>query len=396
MGTATQEITASESNVSAPRLHLSHLDGLRGLAALYVVLYHACGDNRLPIHSKNFPSGLKYLISLISFGQAAVAIFIVLSGYCLMIPLVEANTTFLRGGIVDYLKRRAKRILPVYYAALAVSLLLIFSIPGMNQFSNSGWDASLPAFKMDNLISHLFLVHNLSDSWSHKIDYPMWSVATEWQIYFVFALVLLPIWRRFGWVSTIIGALILGAIPHWLFRGKVDGANFEFIGLFAFGMAGAIISFSHKKAEIDLRNRTPWGALAILCLIPIVYFAKFRAHGDWTHLVLSNIVLGLATVFLLIYCAKLLINTDSNSSSMVIRILSAKASVNLGKFSYSLYLIHAPVLALFTLAIKHYSFSVAGTVVLYLLVGVPLTVLTAYLFFLAFEKPFLVKRKTIR
>ncbi len=370
-----------------------HLDGLRGLAALYVVFYHAVGDNRIPIHDKEFPSVVRYLISLISFGQAAVAIFIVLSGYCLMMPLAQLDTTFLRGGVVEYLKRRARRILPVYYAALIISLLLIAAIPALNRISESGWDASLPAFRTDIIVSHLLLFHNLSDNWSHKIDYPMWSVATEWQIYFIFALILLPLQRRFGLAVTVISATLLGLIPHWLFNRTVDKACFEFIGLFAFGMAGAVISFSSLVHHNSIRNKIPWGTLALILLLPIAYFAKFRAQGDWAHLVLSNIVLGLATVCLLIYCANALQSADEQSLPLSVRFLKAKPCVVLGSFSYSLYLIHAPVLALLTAALNKFHLTAATTVEVYLIGAVPLCVLAAYLFYLLFEKPFLVKRK---
>ena len=222
---------------------------------------------------------------------------------------------------------------------------------------------------------------------------PSDHLATEWQIYFVFALILLPLWRRFGLTVTVVAALALGIAPHWLFRGNLDEATFEFIGLFAFGMAGAIISFSTNTSELRLRNRIPWGSLTLFSLLPIAYFAKFRAPGDWPHLVLGNIILGLATMCLLIYCANSLLNTNTNSSPIVLRFLRAKPCVVLGSFSYSLYLIHAPVLALVTIGMRHLQLSTAGMVAAYFFGAVPLCVIAAYLFYLVFEKPFLTKSK---
>ena len=135
------------ADVGKDRSHLLHLDGIRGLTAFYVVLHHTCRNYWNPAHKNEFPFWLRRLVDFTSFGQAAVAIFIVLSGYCLMMPLLQSNTTVLRGGLVEYFKRRATRILPVYFAALGVTLLLIALIPAMNRMSNSGWDAALPAFR---------------------------------------------------------------------------------------------------------------------------------------------------------------------------------------------------------------------------------------------------------
>ncbi len=379
------------SVVPRDRSHLQHLDGIRGLTAFYVVLHHTCRNYWNPSHKNEFPFWLRRLIDFTSFGQAAVAIFIVLSGYCLMMPLIQSNNTFLRGGVVEYFKRRARRILPVYYAALGVCLLLIASIPVMNRISNSGWDGALPAFKWDIIVSHILLFQNLSVGWKNKIDPPMWSVATEWQIYFVFALILLPVWRRFGMMVTVFVALALGVIPHWLFHGRVDVATFEYIGLFSFGMAGAELSFSTSIGKIPFRNHNLWGVCS-LGLILIAHFAKFRVHSEWIFLVMSNVVIGLATMCLLNYCAIALLYSDLKTLPIVVRFLQAKPCVVLGSFSYSLYLIHGPVLALVYFSMRPLHFSERAMAETFLFTAVPISVVSAYLFYLAFEKPFLAKR----
>jgi peptidoglycan/LPS O-acetylase OafA/YrhL len=382
---------------SQKRIHISHLDGLRGLAALYVVLCHAYQGTHLPEHGGGVPSWLNHLLEVISFARLSVAVFIVLSGYCLMMPVVQHADSALRGGLLKYLKRRAKRILPPYYAAGLISLLLIAFVPGMGTIRNVGWDDSLPAFHWDILVSHLFLIHNLSENWSHKIDYPMWSVATEWQIYFIFPLLLL-LWRRFGLLAAVGTAFAAGLAPHWLFQGRVDGASFVFIGLFALGMAGAVLSFSARHKIINfLRTRLPWGVLTLVMLAPVAYFAKFRGNLDWSHVVLNNIAMGLATMCVLVYCAQSLWASKRDTpkpkaSPLIVKLLQSRPFVALGSFSYSLYLIHAPVLALVALGTARFSVSASVAIALSLFVAVPVSIIAAYLFFLAFERPFLVKR----
>src|SRR4051812_10624228 len=89
------------------------LDGLRGLAALYVVLHHASQDVPAPM-LRGWAAAARFLLR---HGHFAVAVFIVLSGYCLMRPVARDASRQIRGGTLAYLRRRAWRILPPYYAA---------------------------------------------------------------------------------------------------------------------------------------------------------------------------------------------------------------------------------------------------------------------------------------
>ena len=77
------------TSVKPPRVRLDFLDGIRGLSALYVVLYHA-----IPPKAVVGTSAAHNLVRKMTFpihqGHLAVAIFIVLSGYCLMLPIAKS------------------------------------------------------------------------------------------------------------------------------------------------------------------------------------------------------------------------------------------------------------------------------------------------------------------
>src|ERR1041385_1529951 len=88
---ATTESATSEAHANS-RVHLAYLDGLRGLAALYIVLYHA--QSML----SGLPSKVDLGLSVITLGRFSVTIFIVLSGYCLMLPVASSHTQQLKGG----------------------------------------------------------------------------------------------------------------------------------------------------------------------------------------------------------------------------------------------------------------------------------------------------------
>src|SRR5882724_12742624 len=220
--------------VKKETLRLEYLDGLRAVAALYVVLFHAgVGFNSGPL------SGVARIVwHTLVFGHDAVAILIVLSGYCLMLPVARAEGQLARG-LWHYFARRAWRILPPYYAAVLGSLLLLALVPALETPTTTIWADSFPAFGLAPVGSHLLLIHNLYRSLANRIDGPLWSVATEWQIYFFFPLLLLPIWRRLGAALRVLVGFIVGGSLLWLAPEAADTAASWYLGLFALGMGAA-------------------------------------------------------------------------------------------------------------------------------------------------------------
>src|SRR5262245_17117716 len=118
-------MAAAAPNPQEPprRMHLKHVEGLRAIAALVVFLNHAYAqvwEQQGARPPAGLLSPLRY--SMVA-GHLSVAVFIVISGFCLALPVVK-NGDELRGGVLAFLKRRAWRILPPYYAAMALSLFL--------------------------------------------------------------------------------------------------------------------------------------------------------------------------------------------------------------------------------------------------------------------------------
>jgi peptidoglycan/LPS O-acetylase OafA/YrhL len=365
--------------------HFAYLDGLRGLAALYVVLHHF-----LLWSAPGLPIWIIWLLSWTQFGHFAVDIFITLSGFCLMLPIATSSATDVQGGLSGFVGRRARRILPPYWAALTFAIIVAWCS------HSSPYNSQLT---VGNIVSHFLLLHDMRATWSESLDMAMWSIAPEWQIYFVFALVLLPIWRRFGSLITAISGFALGIIPHLLLK---PGYNFDwacpwYIGLFALGMAGATMVFSPTSRLIWPPKRFLW--LALLLLIP---YAATKSIGgstlsdqvnefEWVKDVLGGVI---AQSFI-IYCALSAKSSSDITTPFALRLLKSRPVVLLGTFSYSLYLVHCIVLMEFVEIQKALNLSPMHALLLRAAVGIPSAILFAYLFFLVFERPFLVKRKTI-
>lgn len=366
-----------------PRLHLSYLDGVRGLAALYIVAHHAYMEGRGD--EKGLSPWIDLATQWLYPGPSAVGVFIVLSGFCLMLPVVRSTDGRLPGGLRDFLRRRARRILPPYYAAMALSLLLIAFVPDLGcMMPNSRWNNSLPAFQPGVLLSHLFLLHNLNADWLWKIDYPMWSVSTEWEIYFVFGLVLLPLWKRFGFWGVLLVTFVLAKLLDPTFH----YAAFVYLFLFALGMTGAEIGFPKGSASERRLSSVPWGGLAAGLGALFALTFPFCASNAFSQAIfLSDDLVGLATMCLLVYGAREI--QEGHACAPVMRILQSRPIVMLGTFSYSLYLCHAPLLALLNIARRHAHLSNGEAIALLLGLGLPLCLFASYIFYLAFERPFL-------
>ncbi len=374
----------SDVRPDAP-VRLDHLDGLRAVTALYVVLFHVWQFYQMRSLGA-LPPGVWRAAYVLAYGRSAVSIFIVLSGYCLMLPVARSGA--LRGGTREFFRRRARRILPPYYAAL-------LGITGLQTLAavlrhHAGLPVGRGAF-----LSHLFLIHNWRPDWEYQIDVPMWSVAVECQIYLFFPFLLLPLWRRFGIGAAVAAAFAVGLAPHFLLH-RFDESSPWYLGLFALGMAGATVAHSPQERFLRLR-RAPWGLLSGLfglAFVGAVFWAQggglhfdpysVNGEGQWP----TDVIVGLATACLLIHGAR----RDAHPSP-AIRLLSARPLVALGTFSYSLYLIHYPVLQHLRDAAVRLRLGPVPTFVLLVTLGVGAAVAAAYAFFLAFERPFLVRRR---
>jgi peptidoglycan/LPS O-acetylase OafA/YrhL len=367
------------------RVHLHYLDGLRGIAALYVVAVHIepAMEETLPYFWLLFEKTLRY-------GAFSVVIFIVLSGYVLMLPVVRSQNNFVSGGLWGYMKRRSRRILPPYYATLLGCLLLASIIFLLETFTNFQWNEIAgkgpfsPHFSWIDVFSHLLLIHNFSRTTHMTINPPMWSVATEWQLYFLFSILLLPIWRRFGLRSVVITAFIVGILPFYILHDFSMASSSWFLGLFVLGMVAAEIGFSQKSQLIALKNSLPWGILAII-FIPFALLAEWKQLG--LPIWIGQSFFGIAAACLFIYSTQFVI--EGKKLPSVLAIFEHPWAIALGKFSYSLYLTHGPVLVmvrycLFSLNLTPFTFAAASY-----LIGTAVSLLVAYWFYLIFERPFM-------
>src|SRR5262245_42211056 len=333
------------------RPHLKHVDGMRALAALVVFVNHAYAqawDTVRQEHPGGIFSPFRYFMVA---GHLSVTVFIVISGFCLALPIIAADGE-LRGGTLSFFKRRARRILPPYYGAVALCLALIWTIIGDK--TGTLWDFPIlvkePGTTKIAIISHLLLVQDLFAT--SKINYVFWSIAVEWHIYFFFPLFVWA-YKRFGPAVTVVTVFVVGyALRIGFSDTRVARASPHFLGMFMLGMLAAHIAYSPRDFYLAARQRFPWawiGLSAFLVLGALVAWWGIDAATQRFYIL--DVPAGTLAF------AALVLSSRSEQAALH-RLLSWKPLAAVGVFSYSVYLIHASLLRVAWQYVLH---SLAGT-----------------------------------
>ncbi len=329
------------AGIRASASFFPELESLRGWAILLVFLFHAdgaiTGDG--PIGTTVSPA-----LAFITAGHTGVTLFFVLSAFLLARPFLEEGRGGRRVERKNFFRRRVLRIMPLYAAAVAAAVAL--------SYSNAG-------ALVDGLCA-LFFLNSFTGSVSSLIPYSAvwWSLATEVQFYLVLPLLGLSLRTRIGRIIGI-AVLLAWAIAYavvttddsLLSAGARFRLNLSLPGrapAFLFGVAAAWVVLHHGERIRLAMQKQAWlrnGGADLLLLASLsvlgLLLQKVTARGfisaeitmsAW-HLVES---LLWTTILMLVVLAPL--RTRAVISNRLMGIL--------GLLSYSLYLIHEPILFL--------------------------------------------------
>jgi peptidoglycan/LPS O-acetylase OafA/YrhL len=347
------------------------LDGIRGAAAMFVVLHHMWLAVWPAFPRDTGPWWLSWLL----YGHLAVAVFIVVSGFSLALAPMRHGGT-LNGGPRRFLRRRAWRILPPYWVALVFSTIIaayfMQPIPTTSALARG-------------FVVHAVLLQDITGSLAPNGAF--WSIAIEWQIYFVFPLILL-FGRKTSLGTAVMSTVGLVLIAHYIAGvgspwSKLDHLTPQFLALFSLGVLAVYVGQGDRGAKL----RRPLMLVALAAFVAFVSLAL--VHGSvWmvARYFWIDLLFGFAV-------ACLLAGMSSGGGHRGRRLLASRVGRRLGLFSYSIYLMHAPlvgVLAQHVFGPLHLTRLVTFT--LLLAVGLPVIILLCYGFHLAFEAPFLEHR----
>jgi len=356
-----------------PVSRLPFLEALRGLAALYVVLGHICSladPAKLLGHDDHAPEWLQTAMRPFQFGHLAVAAFIVLSGFCLQLSLFSRADGQV-GGLKHFYRRRAKRILPAYYACLAFSvavcLLVTANQPDLSRF--------LPVTQ-ENVLAHIFLVHNFDPAWMYKINGVLWSIALEAQLYVLFPLLVLSVVKTGRFFTVVTTTAIALAVMEWVPR--APKLYPWYLPMFVAGMVAAHLAY-RPSLKVGTRPWLGWVVFFVGCGI-VGYYATDK--NPLVALAASDAGIAVAVSSL---CYAL----TTSQQGPLINLMSKRPLVLLGSFSYSLYLMHHPILQI-VYGARPATANDEWSICAYLLwAGLPTVLIGTYIFSLIFERPFM-------
>ncbi|MGW0064102.1 acyltransferase family protein [Streptosporangium sandarakinum] len=347
------------------RSRLPGLDGIRGVAALFVLVHH-CRLLAFPGYPADTgPGWLSWLV----YGHFAVVVFIVLSGFSLAVS--PARSGWRLGGVRRFARRRAWRILPPYWAALVFSLVVAWTLapqPG----------EGVPTAK--SVLVYGLLLHDVLGAPSPNGAF--WSIAVEAQLYLVFPLLLLVLRRAGAFVmlaavTAVVAAVgLLAPVSHPV--SLLLRLTPQFAALFAAGVVAAGVLAAGERVQ-----RFPWHRVAALACVPVL--ALVVARGPvWTveHYYWVDLALGPAV-------ALLLAGVATGRPVALVRLLDTRPVRSLGSFSYTLYLVHAPiVVAIHRLVVAPHVPGGVPAFLVTLAVAGPVSLVAARSFAAVFELPF--------
>lgn len=309
------------SNIQQQRLLA--IDGLRALAITLVVLFH---------YTKEFFPGHRFF----SFGWSGVDLFFVISGFVLYYQVKRRYRTEGKTHYLSYLRNRALRIIPAYYASLLAMLLLF----GRNKFFTS-------VFYM-----HLSFLYVFDYDVAISIQPLYWTLAVEVQFYLMLILFAPLLTGRNG-MKWLISLIVLNLVYRLIFQfffsplsstGLVLGNILPGrISEFCYGMIIAKIFLEKTELMNKLRknlNIIITAILAFICIFICWYIWLKKGDSVLDHRLVNIIYyplvgLGFGLFFLLVMIFPWLN-----------RIMSLKTVTFIGIISYSIYLWHVFALRL--------------------------------------------------
>ncbi|MBP0596924.1 acyltransferase [Herbaspirillum sp. LeCh32-8] len=330
-------MTDSSSTPASKQAHLPWLDGLRGLAAFWVLASHV-----------QILSGLRDL-PVLSWGGIAVDLFMLLSGFLM------AHNYFLRRQaepwgesrtFVLFWLRRFFRIAPLYYLLLIVAV----GIGGMLADGRSAIAAIWPNTATPlrrylddsaiNFLAHFSFAFGVLPDYAFRTALPDWSIGLEMQFYLVFPFVMLAVLRLGAYAGTF-GALALCVATWFLFPGYF--ASFEmpaFIGMkLCVFMAGMWIAIGRQNGAM---TRALAAALAMMVIWALV--GRHLHAGEPRIQILCRLCIVVGMFYLM--------NDGSLPGSALLARpvawlrgkLSGRVARFLGDTSYCTYLLHLLIL----------------------------------------------------
>jgi peptidoglycan/LPS O-acetylase OafA/YrhL len=334
--------------MSSAGIDLRALDALRGLLAAYVLAGHArwllWTGNASWIQAPHgwWENALAYSSAALRYGNEAVMVFFALSGFFIHLPAATGYAAGRRDhfDVRRYAARRVQRLVPPYLLALLLTLMLdmlgrsVYPDFYLARTGDALVDQSFRAkgYDAENVVPALLLLPSALGR-DFGSNGPLWSIAYEVVYYVIY-----PGWlaiRRFAGLSAYPIAVVIAALVAFL----ADGFSSTVALFWPVWMCGAALA--EWLATAHSRKRGAWMFFAMAGVALALHHAEL---GLWWN----------AACMLVLGGGMVAGTALSNAANRFPSVTSAIAWF--GMRSYSIYLLHFPVVAL----ISAWAFSTLG------------------------------------
>jgi peptidoglycan/LPS O-acetylase OafA/YrhL len=323
------EACEQDSPVWKPGSHCPELDGVRGIAILLVTLYRFIKEWDPSAHWV-----LGFSKTYCEFGQRGVDLFFVLSGF--LITGILLHTKPSPGYFKNFMVRRALRIFPLYFSALAVCLFVLPPILATNAFD-------LPR---NNQLFLWTYTSNVYMAWNNTwcfgpLDH-FWSLAVEEHFYLVWPAVVFCFSSKALIRFSLLMVFVVGIARAIVALSPEYGLAVDTLSLFRCDalMLGAVLAAAMRNGlssdTVTAVSKHLLPVLLVAC--SVVVLAGSRCLG-LTH-----------TLFGLLWVALLAVVVTRSRSHRMSRYLRSPWLLWLGKYSYGMYVIQLPLVTLLPLS----------------------------------------------
>lgn len=304
---------------------LAFADALRGMAALWVVLFHLSEGRHLE-HLKTLvpPSAWRVVFD---WGDLGVPVFFVLSGF--VMALTVGGGPFDAAAAIRFVARRMIRLTPPYYAAIAVALAVLL-LKSTVTHAPVAWPTA------DGLMAHLIYMQGVLGQ--PGINSVFWTLCVEVQFYLAFAILMwvaqqLADWSRrpalidatlvlVAWLSLL---WPLGWVEQLRWMGSFEPYWYSF-------MAGVLVCRAWQRPAIGVR------------LLTVAYLALITLWGG-----------GMAASFIFVVGVTGFLLLGAGLTGGMGHWLKWRPLQWLAMVSYSLYLLHNPVTGMVSNVVHRWS-----------------------------------------
>lgn len=297
--------------MKSKRKQFLHIEGLRALAVILVILYHAD-------------------IPFFKGGFIGVDIFLVISGYLMGVTLTKSDSF----NIVDFYNRRLMRLLPHLVVMLIVCSVLSYILLPPYLLKETAQSSVSAIVSLSNLFFYTQVNYFSPDSLMRPFIHT-WSLGLEVQFYILFGLLAL-LNNRLIFLSLIFFLSVVSFIisVYWV-EVLPSAAYFTLPSRFWEFGAGVLFSFNYLNGRFKFSPRVN-NLLSSVCLF-LILFCAINYYSSLPFPGIAALLPVLSTLWLI---------SSSNNADFLKLSLGWRPLVLIGGLSYGLYLWHQPIFAL--------------------------------------------------